>query len=160
MRVAIRFSRWGDRRGLGGWVVLKPLQRAVRSIEEQALRARFKSSQCTGLLWPKGGGVSFVYRDIGTKPRTKLYRSSTCTVADHHADTTVVKGRPQHWTYVCTRCSHVRQCKTKEMTSMRSGSGQAWLWQGRKSLWKAKGAMLKLPEDHVKGRPLNHDVWL
>ena len=43
---------------------------------------------------------------------------------------------------------------------MGCGSGQAWQWPGRKSLWKAKGAMLKFPVDHLKWRPLNHDVWL
>ena len=46
------------------------------------------------------------------------------------------------------------------MTSTGWGSGQAWQWQGYKSLWKAKGSMLKFPVDRLKERPVNHDVWL
>ena len=44
-----------------------------------------------------GGVVSYVYRDIGTSPRTKLRLSPTCVVVDQHWDTTVVKGGRQHW---------------------------------------------------------------
>ena len=40
--------------------------------------------------------MSLVYRDMGTSPRTKLRLSPTCVVADHHWDTTVVKGGRQH----------------------------------------------------------------
>ena len=40
--------------------------------------------------------MSLVYRDMGTSPWTKLRLSLTCVVADHHWDTTVVKGERQH----------------------------------------------------------------
>ena len=40
--------------------------------------------------------MSLVYRDMGTSPRAKLRLSPTCVVADHHWDTTVVKGGRQH----------------------------------------------------------------
>ena len=43
---------------------------------------------------------------------------------------------------------------------MEFGSGLAWQRRGLKSLWKAKGFMLKFPADHVKGKLLNRDVWL
>ena len=33
-----------------------------------------------------------MYRDIGTGPWTKLRLSPTCAAADHHWDTTMVKG--------------------------------------------------------------------
>ena len=44
------------------------------------------------------------------------------------------------------------------MTSIGCESGQAWHWRGLKSLWKAKGDILKFPVDHLKGKPLTHDV--
>ena len=55
---------------------------------------------------------------------------------------------------------HVGQRETKEITSIGCGSGEAWQWRGRKSSWKANGAMLKFPDDHLKGRAWNHEVRL
>ena len=46
------------------------------------------------------------------------------------------------------------------MTPIGCESGHAWHWRGLKSLSKAKGDILKLPVDHLKGKPLNHHILL